>query len=197
MARAQGEISRLVLHLIGPLQTNKAREAWRCSMSSSSTGNSPGSGRRNGKAGPAPACFASGQYRAEPQRPGSGSMKRPISSLARTPMGSMLGLMHPLDRPPGRYFAQLAGLAERRGSKLSMGMSADFETAISWGRPGAGGLGAVWRAITGFDRLPRRRHNCVFCLMKQTLWFIAFPDRTLILKRSEGIGANLCHSNFV
>ena len=36
--------------------------------------------------------------------------------------------------PPGPYFAQMAGLAREAGATvLSMGMSADFETAIAMG----------------------------------------------------------------
>jgi uncharacterized pyridoxal phosphate-containing UPF0001 family protein len=40
----------------------------------------------------------------------------------------------PQDEPPGPHFALLAKIAERNGlHKLSMGMSADFETAIRFG----------------------------------------------------------------
>jgi uncharacterized pyridoxal phosphate-containing UPF0001 family protein len=49
---------------------------------------------------------------------------------------SIEGLMciPPEAEPPGPHFALLAAIAERNGlSKLSMGMSADFETAIRFG----------------------------------------------------------------
>jgi uncharacterized pyridoxal phosphate-containing UPF0001 family protein len=40
----------------------------------------------------------------------------------------------PLDEPPGPHFALLHKIAERNGlQKLSMGMSADFETAVRFG----------------------------------------------------------------
>jgi uncharacterized pyridoxal phosphate-containing UPF0001 family protein len=40
----------------------------------------------------------------------------------------------PVDEEPALHFALLARLAERNGlSGLSMGMSADFETAIAFG----------------------------------------------------------------
>ena len=40
----------------------------------------------------------------------------------------------PADEPPGQHFALLRKIAERNGlSKLSMGMSGDFETAIRFG----------------------------------------------------------------
>jgi uncharacterized pyridoxal phosphate-containing UPF0001 family protein len=40
----------------------------------------------------------------------------------------------PADEPPGPHFALLARIAGRNGlSKLSMGMSGDFETAIRFG----------------------------------------------------------------
>jgi uncharacterized pyridoxal phosphate-containing UPF0001 family protein len=48
----------------------------------------------------------------------------------------VVGLMciPPADQPPGPYFAHLASLGQKAGLKyLSMGMSADFETAIAMG----------------------------------------------------------------
>jgi len=40
----------------------------------------------------------------------------------------------PADEPPGPHFALLREIARRHGlAKLSMGMSADFETAIRFG----------------------------------------------------------------
>ena len=40
----------------------------------------------------------------------------------------------PADEPPGPHFALLAKIAARNGLRsLSMGMSADFETAIRFG----------------------------------------------------------------
>lgn len=58
-----------------------------------------------------------------------------LESVRSTPL-SLAGLMAipPLDAQPGPYFALLAKLAGRHGvNGLSMGMSADYETAIMLG----------------------------------------------------------------
>ena len=58
-------------------------------------------------------------------------------ALCRDALGLKIeGLMciPPADEPPGPHFALLAKIAARNGlAKLSMGMSADFETAIRFG----------------------------------------------------------------
>jgi uncharacterized pyridoxal phosphate-containing UPF0001 family protein len=83
-------------------------------------------------------CFVQVNIGLEPQKAGIA----PAESIAfvercRTVHGlSIVGLMciPPADQPPGSYFAHLAGLARAAGvEQLSMGMSADFETAIAMG----------------------------------------------------------------
>jgi uncharacterized pyridoxal phosphate-containing UPF0001 family protein len=58
-------------------------------------------------------------------------------AMARERFGlTISGLMciPPLDEPPGPHFALTATIAKRNGLKLlSMGMSADFATAIAMG----------------------------------------------------------------
>ena len=54
------------------------------------------------------------------------------TSFALQPEGLMC--IPPAEEPPGPHFALLRHIAERNGlSKLSMGMSGDFETAIRFG----------------------------------------------------------------
>lgn len=131
----------LVLHLIGPLQTNKAREAValfdviesldRERLARVLAAEMEKQDRRL-------PCFVQVNIGAEPQKAGVGIDQTPdFVALCRNTYGlDVVGLMciPPIDQPPGPYFAQLAGLAERSGlQKLSMGMSADFETAILMG----------------------------------------------------------------
>ena len=61
----------------------------------------------------------------------------------------------PLDEPPGPHFALTAKIAARNGvAKLSMGMSADFETAIRFGATAV----RVGTALFG-ERVERRRQR--------------------------------------
>lgn len=131
----------LVLHLIGPLQTNKAREAVALFDVIESLDREKlarvlaGEMERQGRHLP---CYVQVNIGAEPQKAGVGIEETPgFVALCRDSYGlDVVGLMciPPLDHPPGPYFAQLSQLAERSGlEKLSMGMSADFETAIEMG----------------------------------------------------------------
>ena len=55
-------------------------------------------------------------------------------SSARTTSSSLSTPVPPAGSAPGPYFAQLAELGQAAGVReLSMGMSADFETAIAMG----------------------------------------------------------------
>lgn len=131
----------IVLHLIGPLQTNKAREAVELFDVIESVD-------RDKLAGVLAAEMARAQRRLpvfvqvniglEEQKAGIA----PDETVAfvqrcREVHGlDVVGLMciPPADRPPGPYFAQLAVLGQAAAvEKLSMGMSGDFETAIAMG----------------------------------------------------------------
>jgi pyridoxal phosphate enzyme (YggS family) len=141
MARWENRADGLTLHLIGPLQTNKAREAVAffdviesldrerlartLAEEVQKQGRSPrfyvqvNTGEEDQKAGVPPTeadafiAACSGTYGLQPE-----------------------GLMciPPAEEPAGPHFALLRKIAERNGlAKLSMGMSGDFETAIRLG----------------------------------------------------------------
>jgi pyridoxal phosphate enzyme (YggS family) len=129
------------LHLIGPLQTNKARDAvalFDCIQTldrDKLAAVLASEMKRHGRSLP---CFVQVNIGLEPQKAGIA----PSDTLAfveqcRNVHGlKIVGLMciPPDDVPAGPYFAHLAGLARACGlSQLSMGMSGDFETAIAMG----------------------------------------------------------------
>jgi pyridoxal phosphate enzyme (YggS family) len=137
----RGDHPDLVLHLIGPLQTNKVRESValfdvietvdRPRLAAALAEAMAKSGRR-------PSCFIQVNTGEEPQKAGIA----PADSGAfiadcRDRLGlEIAGLMciPPLDELPAIHFAFLRELARRHGvARLSMGMSADFETAIAFG----------------------------------------------------------------
>ncbi len=131
----------LRLHLIGPLQTNKARDAVRL-FDVIETLDRPklarGLAREMAKQDRRPACFIEVNTGEEPQKsgvlPGDADA---FVKLAREDLGLPVeGLMciPPIDEEPALHFALLREIAKRNGlACLSMGMSADFETAIRFG----------------------------------------------------------------
>jgi pyridoxal phosphate enzyme (YggS family) len=130
----------LRLHLIGRLQSNKAGDAValfdsihsvdRSSLVSALAGAMAKSGRR-------PDCFL--QVNIGDERQKGGCAVADLPALVETCRESGLpvaGLMciPPADVEPAPYFALLAKLARRHGLEgLSMGMSADYETAVAIG----------------------------------------------------------------
>ena len=129
------------LHLIGPLQTNKAREAValfdvietvdREKLASILAAEMARAGRKL-------PCFVQVNIGLEEQKAGIA----PDDTVAfvercRTEHGlDIVGLMciPPDGVPPGPYFAHLAELARQADvAQLSMGMSGDFETGIAMG----------------------------------------------------------------
>lgn len=130
-----------VLHLIGPLQTNKAREAvslFDCIETLDREKLARTLAKEIQAAGKAPELFVQVNTGLEPQKAGIEPQEldgfiqtcRTIYDLPVT------GLMciPPVDEEPALHFALLAKLAGRNGlAKLSMGMSGDFETAIELG----------------------------------------------------------------
>lgn len=128
------------LHLIGQLQSNKADEAVSTfdvihSVDRSSLVNALA--RAIDKAERAPRCFIQVNIGDELQK--GGVATRELGGLlnqARDARLPIIGLMciPPADLEPAPYFALLAKLASDYGlSELSMGMSGDFETAITIG----------------------------------------------------------------
>jgi pyridoxal phosphate enzyme (YggS family) len=141
MARWEGKASGLTLHLIGPLQSNKAKEAVaffdviesldREKLARALADEVQKQGRR-------PRLYVQVNTGEEPQKAGIlPSEADTFIAAARTtyalePEGLMC--IPPADEPPGPHFALLAKIAARNGlAKLSMGMSGDFETAIRFG----------------------------------------------------------------
>lgn len=129
------------LHLIGPLQTNKTRDAValfdaihsldRSKLAAALASEFEKTPRR-------PALFIQVNTGAEPQKAGilPQDADRFIESCRDLYGLTITGLMciPPADEPPAPHFALLREIAKRNGiAGLSMGMSADFETAIALG----------------------------------------------------------------
>lgn len=154
MARWDGKSEGLTLHLIGPLQTNKSKEAVaffdviesldREKLARTLAEEVQKQGRR-------PRIYVQVNTGEEPQKAGIVPTEADaFIASARTTYGlEPEGLMciPPADEPPGPHFALLRKIAERNGlSKLSMGMSGDFETAIRFGATGVRVGSAVFGA---------------------------------------------------
>jgi pyridoxal phosphate enzyme (YggS family) len=137
----RGEFPDLVLHLIGPLQTNKVKDAvLHCDVIE--TVDRPrlaeALAREMARSGRRLPCFIEVNTGAEPQKAGvlpdaadqfirdcQGRLQLPVEGLMCVP---------PEHEEPALHFALLREIARRNElEKLSMGMSADFETAIRFG----------------------------------------------------------------
>jgi pyridoxal phosphate enzyme (YggS family) len=129
------------LHLIGPLQSNKAREAVALFDVIETVDREKIAAelaREINKQGKAPKLYVQVNTGSEPQKAGI----EPREAVAfvkrcREVHGlSIEGLMciPPVDENPGPYFALLEKLARAAGvEKLSMGMSSDYELAVAFG----------------------------------------------------------------
>lgn len=129
------------LHMIGPLQSNKAREAvalFDAIHSLDRESLAKELAREIERAGKAPQLIVQVNTGAEPQKggvlPGEADA---FLDLCRSRYGlTVAGLMciPPAEDPPSPHFALLAKIAKRNGLPiLSMGMSADYEAAIQLG----------------------------------------------------------------
>jgi PLP dependent protein len=131
----------LALHLIGPLQTNKVRDALamfdviesvdRPRLAEALAKEMEHSGRR-------PPCLIEVNTGEEPQKAGimPAEADRFIAECRDRLDLPIIGLMcvPPVDEEPALHFALLREIARRNGlTTLSMGMSADFEKAIRFG----------------------------------------------------------------
>ena len=129
------------LHLVGGLQTNKARDAVglfdvihaldRPKLAAALAREMDRSGRR-------PGCFIEVNTGEEPNKAGvaptnaDAFIARCRDEFALPVVGLMC--IPPVDDEPALHFALLAKIATRNGlAGLSMGMSGDFETAIRFG----------------------------------------------------------------
>lgn len=129
------------LHLIGPLQSNKAAEAvalFDCIHTVDRTKIARALADEMARQGRAPKLFIQVNTGAEPQK--AGVLPEDADAFiaaCRTEYGlSVAGLMciPPVDDNPSPHFALLRKIALRNGlAGLSMGMSSDFEQAIRLG----------------------------------------------------------------
>jgi len=129
------------LHMIGPLQSNKAKDAVELfdaihTLDRESLAKELA--REIGRAGKAPRLFVQVNTGDEPQKGGVGPDEvEAFLTLCRARYGLVIeGLMciPPAADPPSPHFALLAKIAARHGLRgLSMGMSADYEAAIQLG----------------------------------------------------------------
>ncbi|HKA76235.1 MAG TPA: YggS family pyridoxal phosphate-dependent enzyme [Pseudolabrys sp.] len=133
--------SGIELHLIGPLQSNKAKEAvalFDAIHSVDRTSLCEALAKEIEKQQRQPVLFVEINTGAEPQKAGVLPQDADAFLIACVDKYGLTisGLMciPPLDEAPGPHFALTATIAKRNGLKLlSMGMSADFATAIALG----------------------------------------------------------------
>lgn len=128
------------LHLLGPLQSNKTRQAMELFQVFHTLDRpklAKAIARLAQEMGHCPTLFVQVNTGEEPQK--AGVLPGEVDSFVADCAGMDLpvrGLMciPPVDEEPSLHFALLAKMAARNGlSDLSMGMSADFETAVALG----------------------------------------------------------------
>ncbi|MDJ0511900.1 MAG: YggS family pyridoxal phosphate-dependent enzyme [Methyloceanibacter sp.] len=131
----------LELHLIGPLQTNKVKDAIAL-FDVIQTVDRPKLARvlaeEMERTGKRPRCFVQVNTGEEPQKAGVApeDVAAFVTLCRETFNLPVVGLMciPPLEEEPAMHFALLAKLADELGlPERSMGMSGDFETAIAFG----------------------------------------------------------------
>ncbi len=140
-SRWAGRRDGVELRLIGPLQSNKADDAVALfdvieTLDREKLAGALAEAMR--KAGRKVRLYVQVNTGEEPQKAGVAPGEADaFIAAARTTHGLEIeGLMciPPADQPPGPHFALLAKIAARNGiSRLSMGMSGDFETAVRFG----------------------------------------------------------------
>lgn len=133
--------SQVELHLIGPLQSNKAKEAvalFDAIHSIDRPSLCEAIARQCEKQGRRPRLLVQVNTGAEPQK--SGVLPADVDAFVRDCQNAYgleiagLTCIPPFDEPPEPHFTMVAALAERNGlESLSMGMSTDFATAIAYG----------------------------------------------------------------
>jgi pyridoxal phosphate enzyme (YggS family) len=137
----RAEAADLELRLIGPLQTNKVKEAVALFDVIETLDREKLAGALAdacAKAGKTPRLYVQVNTGEEEQKAGvtPADADAFIASVRKTYGFEVEGLMciPPAEEPAGPHFALLAKIAARNGvAKLSMGMSADYETAVMFG----------------------------------------------------------------
>ncbi len=136
----QERYSGIILHLIGPLQSNKARQAMEMFQAIHSVDRpkiARAIARLAQEMGHCPDLFVQVNTGEEPQKAGvlPGDVDGFVAECHALDL-PIKGLMciPPVEEEPSLHFALLAKMAARNGlSGLSMGMSGDFERAIAQG----------------------------------------------------------------
>lgn len=130
-----------ILHLIGPLQSNKAKNAVALFDAIESVDRpkiAKAIAREADSQGRQPDVFLQINTGEEPQKAGAlpeeaDAFIAEARDVLELPVKGLM-CIPPVDEPPAPHFMLLAKIAERNGlTGLSMGMSADFETAIRFG----------------------------------------------------------------
>ena len=146
------EYGDIELHLIGPLQSNKAKEAVALFDMIESVDRekiATAIAKAADAVGRMPRCLVQVNIGREPQKAGVA----PEESAALLARCRELGLpveglmtIPPVDEPPAPHFAALKALADEHGLRTSMGMSGDYEEAVRqgahWVRVGSATFGA-------------------------------------------------------
>ncbi len=135
------EYPDLELHLIGPLQTNKARDAvalFDVIQSVDRERIAAALAKEMERLGRRPACYIQVNTGEEPQKAGvlPADLDAFVIACRDTHKLPVVGLMciPPVDEEPALHFALLAKMAARNGlARISMGMSADYEMAVKLG----------------------------------------------------------------
>ncbi len=134
-ARFHGDVR---LHLVGRLQSNKADEAVALFDAIHSVDRPSlvaALEKAMAKCGRRPECFVQVNIGDEPQKGGCAVAELPalLEQAKALPVAGLMAIP-PEGVEPAPYFALLAKLARRHGvAGLSMGMSADYETAVMIG----------------------------------------------------------------
>jgi pyridoxal phosphate enzyme (YggS family) len=129
------------LHLIGPLQTNKTRDAvalFDVIQSVDRERLAATLAKEMARAGRRPQCYIEVNTGEEAQKAGvlPGDVDAFVAACREIHKLPVVGLMciPPLDEEAALHFALLAKMAARNGlARISMGMSADYETAVRLG----------------------------------------------------------------
>jgi len=137
----KAEYPDLALHLIGPLQTNKARDAvalFDVIQSVDRERLAAALAKEMARAGRWPDCFIQVNTGEEAQKAGvlPAELDGFVAACRDVHRLPVVGLMciPPVDEEAALHFALLAKMAKRNGlTRLSMGMSADYETAVRLG----------------------------------------------------------------
>lgn len=134
------DFGQIDLHIIGPLQTNKARQAMELAQAIHSVDRPKLANtlaRLADEIGSCPDLFIQVNTGEEPQKAGilpsdTDSFVKEVRDLGLPLKGLMC--IPPVEETPSLHFALLEKLAKRNGlDGLSMGMSGDFEQAIALG----------------------------------------------------------------